>query len=94
MVPWLRFNLIEKPPLSPSEVEDKHNRKPNWAKAPVVEAGREENPARGSDKKPSILEMVTAKQTQQKAHTAQSQIPENLQLRQEVLAPTAGRTYG
>ena len=47
MVPWLRFNLIEKPPLSPREVEDKHNRKPNSAKAPVVEAGREENPAQG-----------------------------------------------
>ena len=33
------------------------------------------------------------KRTQQKAHTAQSQIPEDLWIRQEVLASMAGGTF-
>ena len=37
---------------------------------------------RGSDQKPSVLETGTVKnQTQQKAHVAQLQIPEDFQLR-------------
>ena len=40
-----------------------------------------------------MLETRTAK-TQQKAHMIQSQIPENLRLRYEVLAPMAGSTDG
>ena len=63
-------------------------------KTPVVEAAGKKSQCRGSDKKPSVLETGTAKQTQQKAHVAQSQIPEDLRLSYEVLAPMAGRTYG
>ena len=41
-----------------------------------------------------MLKTRTAeKQTQQKAHKAQSQIPEDLQLGEDVLTPMAGRTY-
>ena len=72
-----------------STTENPTQQKLQWWKLDVKKTQH-----RGSDKKPSVLEMVTAKQTQQKAHTAQSQIPENLQLRQEALAPMAGRTYG
>ena len=60
------------------------------SEAPVVEVEREENPVQG--KAPHAGNWDSEKQTQQKAHAAQSQIPEDLRLRQEVLAPMAGRT--
>ena len=45
----------------------------------------------GNDKKPSGMEIGTTKQTWQNAHAAQSQIPEDLRLRYEVLVP---KPYG
>ena len=62
----------------------------NSAKAPTVEAERKENPAQG--KAHHAGNQDSEKQTQQKAQAAQSQIPEDLWLRQEVLAPMAGGT--
>ena len=50
--------------------------KPDSAKAVKAEAERDRNPVHGSDKKPSVLETGTAKQTRQKAYVAQSQNPE------------------
>ena len=61
----------------------------------MVEAEHEENPAQGKWQEAQHAgNWNSEKQTQQKAHMAQSQIPEGLQLRQEVLTPVAGRTYG
>ena len=48
----------------------------------------------GSDKKPSMLETATAKIDMAESSVAQSQIPEELWLGQEVLATMAGKTYG
>ena len=42
---------------------------------------------------PACWKLGQQKQTQQKDHAAQSQIPEGLRLRSEVLAPMAGRTW-
>ena len=58
--------------------------------APALEAECEENPARGKAHRAANRD--SEKGTQQKAHAAQSQVPEDLQLRQEVLAPMAGGT--
>ena len=49
------------------------------SKAPAVEAEREENPAQGKAHRAGNQD--SEKQTQQKARTAQSQIPEDFQLR-------------
>ena len=49
------------------------------SEAPVVEAEREENLAQGKARRAGNRD--GEKQTQQKAHAAQSQIPEDLQLR-------------
>ena len=58
------------------------------SESPAVEADREENPGQG---KARLAEnWGSEKRTQQKAHAAQ--IPEDLHLRQEVLAPMAGGT--
>ena len=64
-------------------------------KAPVVEVEWEENQAQWKWQEAQYVgNQDSEKQTQQKAHMAQSQIPEDLQLRQEVLNPVAWRTYG
>ena len=47
------------------------------SEAPAVEAEREENPAQGKAHRAGNRD--SEKQTQQKAHVAQSQIPEDLQ---------------
>ena len=49
------------------------------SEAPVVHAEREENPAQGKAHRAGNWD--SEKQTQQKVHKAQSQIPEDLQLR-------------
>ena len=54
---------------------------------PAVEAEQEENPAQG--KAHHAGNQDSKKRTQKKAHTAQSQIPEDLWLGEEVLAPMA-----
>ena len=55
---------------------------PISAKAPAARAEQEENPAQGKwQEAQSDGNWDSGKQTQQKAHTAQSQIPEDLQLR-------------
>ena len=62
-------------------------------KPPAVEAEREENPAQGKWQEAYRAgNRDSEKQTQQKAHMAQAQIPEDLQLRPDVLAPMAGRS--
>ena len=75
MVPWLGFNLAETTSL---------RKRPSTAgaqlsKAPAVEAELEENPAQGKAHRAGNQD--SEKQTQQKARTAQSQIPEDLRLR-------------
>ena len=50
-----------------------------FSEAPVVEAEREENPVQGNAHRAGNPD--SEKQTQQKAQVAQSQIPEDLQLR-------------
>ena len=49
------------------------------SEAPAVEAEREENPAQGKAHRAGNRD--SEKQTRQKAHVAQSQIPEDLWLR-------------
>ena len=53
------------------------------SEAPVVEAEREENPAQGKAHRAGNQDRE--KQTQQKACTAQPQIPEDLRLRSSLL---------
>ena len=75
MVPWLGFNLAETTSAW---------KRPNAAggqlgEAPTVEAEREENPAQG--KACRAGNQGSENWTQQKAHAAQPQIPEDLRLR-------------
>ena len=57
---------------------------PNSAKPPMVEAESEENPAQGKCQEAHHAgDQDSEKRTQQKAHAAQPQIPEDLQLRTE-----------
>ena len=89
MVPWLGFNLV-----LPLQGGGHTQQEPNSAKAPVVEAEGEENPEQGNW--PESLpagNWYSGKWTQQKAHGAQSQIPEDLRLSYEVLAPMAGGIF-
>ena len=44
MVPWLVFNLAETTMARPLQGGSQAQQKPNWAKAPTVEAEHEENP--------------------------------------------------
>ena len=73
MVPFLGFNLAETISAWSHKEEAKHSRSPLSEKLPRWKVNAKKTQSRGSDKKP--------KQAQQKAHTAQSQIPENLRLR-------------
>ena len=94
MVPFVRFNLAETTSSRPHEEETMHSRNPTLNEAPMAEAEQEENPAQGKwQEAQSTGNWDSEKQTQQKAHVTQSQIPEDLQLRQEVLTPMAERTY-
>ena len=93
MVPWLWFNLAETtlawPPQAGGQAQQT-----NLVKAPMVEAECEENPAQRKWQEAQCAGNQDSEiQTQHKAHTAQSHIPEDLQLRQEVLAPVAGGTH-
>ena len=74
MVPWLGFNLGEITSVQkrPSTVGAQ------LSEAPVVEPEHEENPAEG--KAHHAGNQDSEKWTQQKAHTAPSQIPEDLRL--------------
>ena len=55
---------------------------PDSVKAPAVEAEHEENPAQGKRQEAQHAgNWDSEKQTQQKAHAAQFQIPEDLWLR-------------
>ena len=47
MVPFLGFNLAEITLAQPLQGRGQTQQKPNYAKAPVVEAEHEENPAQG-----------------------------------------------
>ena len=75
MVLWLGCNLAEttsmwkKPGTAGAQLRE----------APTVEVEREENPPQG--KAHHAGNQDSEKQTQQKGHAAQSQIPENLWLR-------------
>ena len=75
MVPCLGFNLAETnsarkgPSTAGAQLSD----------APAVEAEREENPAQGTAH--CAGNQDSEKRIQQKAHAAQSQIPEDLRLR-------------
>ena len=75
MVPWLRFNLAE----TTSAQKKPSTAGAQLSEAPAVEAECKENPAQG--KAHNVGNWDSEKWTQQKAHTAQSHIPEDLQLR-------------
>ena len=86
MVPWLGFNLAE---------TTSAQKRPSTAGAQLRESptleGKQRNPAQGKAHCAGNLD--SEKRTQQKAHAAQSQIPEDLWIRQEVLASMAGGTF-
>ena len=64
---------------SPLKEEAKHSRSPARRKLPWWKMKVKKTQHRGSDKRPSMLENWHSKrQTQQKAHAAQFQIPEDL----------------
>ena len=88
-VSWLKQSQLRL-----REAETKHSRGPTWQKLTWWKLNTKETQSSGSDKKPRVLVTGTTKQTWQKAHMTQYQIPEDLWLRWEVLTPMAGRIYG
>ena len=82
MVLWLRFNLAETTSVWPPQGGCQAQQEPNSAKAPVVEAELEENPEQGNwQEAHRVGDQDSEKRIQQKVHTVQPQIPEDLQLR-------------
>ena len=82
IVPFLRFNLAETTAAWPLQDRGQAQQKPNLVPASTVEAEHEENPAQGKWKEAHCAgNWDSKKQTHQKAHKAQSQVPENLWLR-------------
>ena len=82
MVPFLGFNLTETALAWSPQGRGQAQQEPNSAKAPMVKAKREENRVQGKWQEAQCAgNWDRKKQTQQKAHVAQPQIPENLQLR-------------
>ena len=79
MVPFLRFNLAETTSAWPLRGGGQAQQKTNLAKVPTVEAKHEENSARWKWQEAQHAR-TQQKQTQQKAHAAQYQIPEDLHL--------------
>ena len=78
MVPWFGFNLAG----TTSAWRGQAQQEPNSVKAPTVEAEGEENPAQEKWQEAHHAgDRDREKRTQQKAHAAQSQIPEDLWLR-------------
>ena len=82
MVLWLGFNLAERTLAMPPQGGGQAQQEPNSVKAPTLEAESEENPAQGKwQEAHSAGNWDSEKRIQQKPHVAQSQIPEDLQLR-------------
>ena len=82
MVLRFGFNLAETTSAGPLQGGGQAQQEPNSAKAPMVEAEQEENPAQGKWKEAQHAgNWDSKKQTQQKAQATQSQIPEDLWLR-------------
>ena len=82
MVPWLRYNVAETTLAWPPQGGGQAQQEPNSAKAPTLETESEENPAQGKwQEAHSAGNWDSKKRIQQKAYAAQSQIPEDLQLR-------------
>ena len=82
MVPFLGFNLAETTSAWPSQEGSQAQQEPNLAKAPVVDAECKENPVQRKWQEAQGAENLDSeKWAQQKAHAAQSQIPEDLRLR-------------
>ena len=75
MVLWLGFNLAE----TTSKQKRPGTAGAQLSKARAVEVKHEENPAQGKAHRAGNWD--SQKQIQQKAHVAQSQIPEDLRLR-------------
>ena len=73
MVPFLRFNRAEATSARPLQGRGQTQQKPNSAKAPVVEAECKENPMQWKWQDQHAENWDSEKQTQQKAHTDQSQ---------------------
>ena len=81
MVPFLRFNLAEKTSAQPPRGRNQARQKPNSVKTPEVGAEHEDNPAQWKWQEAQHAgNQDSEKRTQQKTHTAQSQIPEELWL--------------
>ena len=90
-----QFNLAETTSARPLQGGGQAQQEPKSAKALVVEAECKENLVQRKWQEAQHTEnWDREKQTQQKAHVAQSQIPEDLRLRQDVLVPMVGWTYG
>ena len=82
MVLWLRFNMAEATLAWPPQAGGQAQQEPNSVKAPTLEVEHEENSVQGKWQEAHSAEnQDSEKITQQKAHAAQSQIPEDLQLR-------------
>ena len=81
MVPWLWFNVTETTLARPAQGGGQAQQEPSLVKAPVVGAECKENPVQGKWQEAQHAgNWDSEKQTQQKAHAAQSQIPEDIQL--------------
>ena len=75
---WPGWNKLGTAPQGGGQAKQE----PKLAKPPTVEAEREENPAQGRWQEAQHAgNRNSGKRTQQKAHMAQSQIPEDLRLR-------------
>ena len=81
MVPFLRFNLAKKTSVQSLQGGGQTLQEPNSVKAPAVEAECEENLAQRKWQAQHAGNWQSEKQAPQKAHTAKSQILEDLRLR-------------
>ena len=82
MVPFLGLNLAETTSAWPPQGGGQAQQEPNPGKAATVEAEHEENPAQRKWQEAQCAgNRDSEKWTQQKVHVAQSQIPDDLQLR-------------
>ena len=77
---FLGFNLVETTSAQPQRGGGQTQQKPNSAKLLLWKLNVKKPQHSGSDKKPACWKLGQQKQTRQKAHTAQSQIPEDLRL--------------
>ena len=94
MVPFVEFNMAQTTSVQALQGGSQSQWEPNSVKGPAVKAECKENPVQGKWQEAHHAENQDSRKTNSaESSQAQSQIPEDLQLGEDVLTPMAGRTY-